>query len=61
MTVRAGGFNMFAFEFEGVGIVIESAETVYAVVAGKAIGAEREQMGLGVGNVHVAVTGLARV
>ena len=53
--------GMSAVEFKGIGIVIEVVKTIHPVVTGKAIAAKREQMSLGEGNVHVAVTGLARV
>jgi len=52
---------MSTFEPEGINIVIEVVETVDSVMTGKAILSKGKQMGLGVGNVHVAVTGLARV
>lgn len=40
MAFRTSGVNMPAFEFERVGIMVEVAETVYAVMTGHAIGTE---------------------
>ena len=61
MTLGAADILVPAFEFENSGIVVEVTETIHAIMTCQAIGAEREQMGLGEGNVHVAVAGLARV
>ena len=61
MTLGAADILVPAFEFENSGIVVEVTETIHAIMTCQAIGAEREQMGLGEGNVHVVVAGLARV
>lgn len=61
MALGASCCRMAAFELENVGVMIEIIEAVHAIVTGKAIGAERKQVSLGEGNVHVAVAGLARV
>lgn len=61
MTLCAGNICMSAFELEGVCVVIKVPEAVQAVVTGDAVSAEGEEMRLGEGYVHVAVTGLARV
>ena len=62
MTFCAGNiFCVPAFEFEGIGIMVEIIETVHAVMTSQTIRAKRKDMSLGEGNVHVAVAGLARV
>ena len=53
--------RMSAFEFEGIGIMVEIVETVHAVVASQALVAKRKNMSLGEDNVQIAVAGLARV
>ncbi len=53
--------RMSAFEFEGIGIMVEIFKTVHTVVASQTLPAKRKNMSLGEGNIHVAVTGPARV
>ena len=61
MTLGAADILVPAFEFENSGIVVEVTETIHTIMTCQTIGAEREQMGLGEGNVHVIVAALARV